>query len=606
MRGKILLLLGFILAIATPSAFAQLSVTPQAWSKTLTVGSYVCQQFNVTNQYNYTETVDIFAEGVVLTFSTTWLNIPEHQTKSFQACFVAENKGDFLGKIRLKYEGSKYIDIPVSFSVKSQEEIQYLVPVIKQYDKYIKQGEVQGFQVKIKNLGDQPVKLEAVEVGGATPDFFRVEYELPDQLNVGETLTLKVTIDASNVKPQDYTAWITVVGFVDNKRVEARVDINIHVLRGVAVSTTPSEIKISIPDFARPGEQVVFNVSGYTQETSVSLDIEPFDEVSLVSCNIQDGSWIAKYVFNRTGEYTVTVRVYRLGAIAKQETKTLIVSGVTSSKCTLDVDYVLDEENKRLRVKQVLINETGDDVSLFSKIFLDGEQIGLSWASLEPGTHDLDVYYGNCKSWHKTIEIQKPNLNVTITPPNPVKGKPVTIKVQGVSEATITVNNNTYNLTELTITPTEPLLDIRVEADGYAPFSKLIFVKEPVKAIPETVEVTVGKQASLQLTRNAEWEIRKDGAIVAKGNGTEIVFSPNEEGVYYVYAEGDKIATITAKKNYLNMILIGVIVAVLAFLLFGGIRPSLGGSRPLVVKAKKKKKRESSSSEAPPASEEVG
>jgi len=598
MNGKILLLMGFILAITINNVFAQLSVTPQAWSKTLTVGSYTCQQFNVTNNYNYTETVDILAEGVMLTFSTTWLNIPEHQTKSFQACFVAENKGDFLGKIRLKYEGNKYLDIPISFSVKSQEEVQYLVPVIKQYDKYIKQGEVQGFQVKIKNLGDQPVKLEAVEVGGATPDFFRVEYELPDHLGIGETLTLQVTIDASNVEPHDYSTWITVVGFVDNKRVEAKVNINIHVLRGVVVPTAPSEIKITIPSFARPGEQVIFNVSGYTQETSVSLDISPFEEVNLASCNVQDGSWIAKYVFNRTGEYTITIRVYRLGAIAKQETKTLLVSGFSSSTCTLDVDFTLDKENRKLRVRQVLINETGDDVTLFSKIFLDGEQIGLAWIDLEPGTHDLDVYYSNCRSWHKTIEIQKPNLNVTIIPSNPIKGKPMIIRVSNVDWARIIINNVTYNTTELTITPQESLLDVRVEAEGHSPFNKLIFVKEPVKAVPETLKVVVGKQASLQLTRNAQWEIRKDGAIVARGNGTEIVFSPNEEGVYNVYAEGERIATIIAKKSYLGIVLI-CIIAVAISLIFVRVKPSSGG-KPLILRTKKK-----SSSKAPPASEEI-
>jgi hypothetical protein len=579
MKEKIfLIMLGmFLFSIA----FAQPSVNPTSWSLELSKGSFSCKQFTITNLDNFTRTFDISSEGTIydlITFDTNFLAIDSGQSKSFKACLNAISTGTYTGNINIKYDSS-YLKIPVELEVQEVQEVGgYLTPVIRVYDRYLKQGEISGFSVKFRNLGDKPVQLSTVDTGGATKEFFRVEYDLPNELRPGEELEIKVTFDATKVEPKDYQTYLILVGFVENQRVEGRIDFNIHVLTGVAqpVSPTTQGLEINFAKEAVVGEIYTINVTGVESTDYVSVDITPFKDIKLVESNIQGSTWYAKYVFNQSGNYVVAVKVYKHGALALSKSDEVFVSSFPSGKCNLLVDFEPEKPKAgdKLRIVSVTVKETEEDVTLQSKILINNQEYKIGKEiPLETGKdYTIDVYYGKCQSFHYKISIPKKLMYLRYD--KPVVGKFISIQAfdaetnAPLASAEINVNNQTFTGLAKVLVGNDTL-DIEAKEDEHESVKQIIVPIPALEAVQKNVEMFEGESKEITLNREGDWQIVDESKkVILSGTSMSVQISNLKSGTYYLIGEGETLATIHVKSRLFTIyILVGLFVILVLLLI---------------------------------------
>ena len=146
------------------------------------------------------------------------------------------------------------------------------------------------------------------------------------------------------------------------------------------------------------------------------------------------------------------------------------------------------------------------------------------------------------------------NINITPSKSSYFVGDSITIATDVL--ATLSMNNisitSPYTFTTLGINL------LKVSKEGYTTTEKNISVESKVSyttMTPLLGDWKKGKEVIIELTKNATWNVMRDGVQIAQGEGTRVQFKIEEIGTYSINTDGYSILTqVVESKGFLKSI----------------------------------------------------
>jgi len=550
-------LLGLLCALLFSSSAIGLELTtsPPYLVENVIADDFLEYDFGLRNPKNVSEPVTLSKSGdlaTYITLGTSSFSIPPNSSTTIHYFVRVPNVqgGVMNGNIHIVGSTDSII-FPVTLIIEKNETgddddgptptSRLLEPVITEYNKYVEQGTQLAITPKVYNPQNFKVDILTVESGGTTQQFFRPEWEVPSAIQSGGILSLPVTIVTEGAKVGVYQPYIDVVAIYDGLKETSRITFKINVIYGTGETAgADEEIEIHIPSQITVGETFTVTALHLETEDSVRASLNPFNAV-LLSSSKDDDSWEAKYKVNRAGTYTMTIEVYRHGALAAANTTTITTGAVEEppeETCTLNAEYTPDApgwkgEVTLLRVTQI---ETGDDVTSQTEVYLDGViwPRGSKITLGDTESHSININpleSFECNSRTLSFNTPQPKLQIVITPSTTVViGDTVSVAATDASgtavSATVTYAGTPYATGTPIQLNEQGTFTLTVSKEGYQSISADVTVLPPLSISAPITEIIQGEPGSVNLSRDEYWILMNEaGEPIDQGYGNSIMFT---------------------------------------------------------------------------------
>ena len=467
--------------------------------------------------------------------------------------------GFYSGNLSFQY-GSNVIIVPVTLTIPGttgQAGNAKLEAVYSFISRTVKRGEILVLQPSFINTGSIDIinLFLNFNYGTLTQSVVTPSINQPSKLSPGEVFggsNLQYSIATTDLVPGRYTPSLTLVGYANNTRLEAKVDFDIMVLDTSGLpSTSSGNVQIIFPTTTHVNEVFNVNVSNMQLGDTPQVSITPDMGWTLLSSQNVGSSYLANYLFNIPDYYTFNVKVYRSGAQLASQSGTVQVGSEVPSNCTLVVNYQPQNltDGSRFTIQSVVALETGDDLTQTAKVLYDNVRwaLGTSYVLHSGETHTLDVYYMSCPSVHMDIVVPQKEMWV-IVPTTPIKvGQGISIKAYDkttgnlVTNASVYVNGINFSNPTTYFPNVSGVADIRVVSPTYTDGTQTVPVYALMSASVYNATINTNENLTINLNRpplEGQWQIVDDkGQPVMNGNDQYIVFSSPTQGTYRLYAE---------------------------------------------------------------------
>lgn len=180
----------------------------------------------------------------------------------------------------------------------------------------------------------------------------------------------------------------------------------------------------------------------------------------------------------------------------------------------------------------------------------------------------------------KCFSVKESHLSLKFSNPSPGVNESIMIQLVDdsgniVSNGKIIIDGKDYGVPQITVSFDSGTHTVTGKADGYEDVSRTITVQLPLEVVEFKDKINVKEKMNVTFNRPTNWEIVKNGTVIASGSSSVINAQINEPGVYEVYAEGSKVGEVIVEQgfevpSFLNAtnITIFVIVIFVGFLAF--------------------------------------
>lgn len=460
-----------------------------------------------------------------------------------------------------------------------------LLPESSEIGVMLNMGETKTFSIKFFNTEDVAITNPSITTDPIGADYFTVTYSLPPEIPPHSSVNVTVTIDSSTLEEgQTYTAKVKLSGFENDSYVSAETKINIIVRRSYQQYIQPENVTVIYPssiDVNQPFEVIVQNY--VPRSYYVFVSIEPFKDVKQTNVQVTGNVWKATYIFAKPGIYKVKVYIYNQGALMHYEEKDISVGGVGTTR-HLVANYFIQRGyeivNKKdvkagdlLVIKEIKCNETGEKIDDAYLTINNIPYVMPATIELKAGeTYVLKAFKQGYETFMDTIAVPLSKLRVDYKPKDKfIEGE--TFKILGVydSDSGEGIEGYTVYLDGEKLDGNSFVMEhgdhvIRIEAEGYEPYSINITVMSAIHISAPSEKLYVGDKVSWRLPRSISWEVRykgKNGDLVKSDISNRIEFVGEKEGEYYVLdTERGRVLTVVEFHSRLSGILVTVFVVV--------------------------------------------
>jgi len=450
--------------------------------------------------------------------------------------------------------------IPTFFSRSYQQDVRKTETflLINNLDRKVYIMDIRTGGTTTTSYGEQPISLGDVSAG-----------ELPK----GGQLAIPVVVDTRGLSTDIYPCTLTVYARdLANNYYQATINVVINVVRKAVPQENISSFNIQYPKKVKLNQPFFINVTGllssddiyaYLGENIVVLGDYPKRE---------GNNWYLRVKCTAEGINNIEVDVKRKGVVNRYNLEINCSKEITE-RITISISPI-----EPLPGDMVTITTSPDVIPKIQEFDEDNNLIREVYAKsfrAEAGhTYKIYAEKEGYLSNSITISISRLPLRISINPPNPEPGDEITVVLMTGSEeaydAILYINNQSTGTYKKTFRVEKGTYRFEGKGDKYRTTTSTLTVKEKAITILNTSNVSLGSPVIIKLSDSTFWNVTYQGELVAEGNSDTIRFTPEQPGLYTVYAEGlgsfnlevPATATISLPPEYL-LIAILVIAAIL-------------------------------------------
>lgn len=450
--------------------------------------------------------------------------------------------------------------IPTFFSRSYQQDVRKTETflLINNLDRKVYIMDIRTGGTTTTSYGEQPISLGDVSAG-----------ELPK----GGQLAIPVVVDTRGLSTDIYPCTLTVYARdLANNYYQATINVVINVVRKAVPQENISSFNIQYPKKVKLNQPFFINVTGllsgddiyaYLGENIVVLGDYPKRE---------GNNWYLRVKCTAEGINNIEVDVKRKGVVNRYNLEINCSKEITE-RITISISPI-----EPLPGDMVTITTSPDVIPKIQEFDEDNNLIREVYAKsfrAEAGhTYKISAEKEGYLSNSITISISRLPLRISINPPNPEPGDEITVVLMTGSEeaydAILYINNQSTGTYKKTFRVEKGTYRFEGKGDKYRTTTFTLTVKEKAITILNTSNVSLGSPVIIKLSDSTFWNVTYQGELVAEGNSDTIRFTPEQPGLYTVYAERlgsfnievPAVTTISLPSEYL-LIAILVIAAIL-------------------------------------------
>ncbi len=522
-------------------------------------------QFTFSNPSNQTVTVSFSTQNSWISLQANQITIQNNSDYIFTITLFPSSLGQGMhhGSVTWSASDNTNGTIDIFISVQQANVTCKLIPSVTDYIKKIQQNTPafsKTFTVTVSSDCPGPVNIQRpITIGtvetaeGEKPISVGGELSLGWK-NPGETASFEVEFNVKGMQPQTATPKIIIYGFDQNgNRIETQINFELTIIGGEEI---PPEINVTtLPDWEFPstvtaGEQFIIRAR------NVNPNLQPFifpnEKLIGKGVDVSGNTYEFKFVANETGKITIKYTVIFRGAqIGPVMEKTITVTGAgmqqASSEMKLDF-FPSPSEWESGIVVSVLCRDAGNNNIIPCTLYLNGQQLeGNTFTVPEPGkTLFLSAVNPNYNTKDFNFTVPKPKLKIVIYPENPEAGDRISIyckdeKTGENIDCKLYVNGAPIQGEYQATVPGK--YTVTASKEGYEGASLTFNVSEAPAIVFAPEKLQRNANNTIRFNKNVNYEIifqNEEGLVetLASGTGSEVSFTPSENGIYKVIANG--------------------------------------------------------------------
>lgn len=443
---------------------------------------------------------------------------------------------EFTGECVIDIFPTILTNVKVEQGAKKTRTIQLSVPSC--YDSYVT---VSGVTLQ---TDEKPIELGEISIGKVLP---------------GSSISIPIEINGEDVTSGQYsdTLQFLVYDSGGNKINVPSVSISVSVTQGIQPVTsdtfsTPPSCALSATTL-NLNNTYSFTCSGLV----ANLDVDPEYSEYYIGQNVDTSTNLYRYDFvpQKYGN-TVFRAIFKYDGdpifqAFEQEIR-ITSSGASNPGTDLNFYFTPKLENAKAGEKiiiQLIDNSSGSLVDS-PRILVDAKDLNDTGGNFE-FLFEPEVEYevrGKAPGYDdiiQTIKVTPKEINLIINPPLGDTSTYFNITAS-VSNATIKIGTQTYTDSYYGILPAG-INVVTVSKEGYNDNSINVTVDDNARIVFGGSDFKKGEEQSLTLNKNVSWVIFYDKSLdsdiedretVLTGSGSQIVFTPEKNGIYHISVDG--------------------------------------------------------------------
>jgi len=413
----------------------------------------------------------------------------------------------------------------------------------------------------LRNGLSESVSLKTISYEGTltTPEGrkpIRIEDWTLMTLGPGEEKSFVVTIDTTGLELGEWRPILTVSGLTESgKQVSASIAFSISVISSASPPST-GEIKVTAPTSVDKGEQFEIKVENLPSGGSVMMQPNP----NLVGTEVkkEDSKWIWKGYINSTESQTIELSIMQYGGLLKTYVINISVGHVEEGTNVITLNYIPQNPTDG----SIVTVQKSPDIATVTVTAYEGDTVVDKFIYTIPfrvvygRKYCLEAKASGYETVKKCFDVSLKKLDLIISPSKPTPSEYILIQAvsggQPVSGVSIKVDDKVYDSSSVNIKLGEGEHTVVAYGDGYQNITKKINVL-PEITVSGPTEVVVGQNATINLSREADWEVMYSNLVISEGSGSVVEFTPAEEGSYEIWADNRLVYVVEAKGGLMSV-----------------------------------------------------